>query len=362
MSSSFVRCCFRNIVCFSKEELSMKKERLSTLFKNFSIKECQNSSNLYEHLALKISEDDELLEIASFARSGQPVPNLLFGVVHSMLLKGKEHDLRNYYSSIVDHPQEVEDSFPHFRDFCLSFRQALIPLLQDKIVQTNEVRRCAYLYPSFCFIYSQIKKPLSLIEIGTSAGLQLLWDLYGYSYGDDLRYGHSSSDVVISSEIRGNNKPFLLPDSPPVALRFGVDLHVNDLSNSEDYLWMKSLIWPEHKERVELFNKAVNLLKNKSINLIEGDGIAFLPDITSQIPEDTAICIFHTHVANQIPENRKQELMNHIQTIGKKRDVFHLYNNMWDRDLHLDFFIDGKEYNKVIAETDGHARWFNWKL
>ncbi|MFC4078008.1 DUF2332 domain-containing protein [Salinithrix halophila] len=340
----------------------VKKERLSTLFKHFSLHECKNSSNLYEHLAFKVSEDEELLDIASHAQAGQPVPNLLFGAVHYLLLKGKHHELRQFYRSLVNHPQEVERAFPPFRDFCLSFKRELIPILQEKLVQTNEVRRCAYLYPSFCFIYRQVKKPLSLLEIGTSAGLQLLWDLYQYDYGDDRSYGHISSDILIRSEVKGNHQPFLLPESPPVALRFGVDLHINNLSNYEDTLWMRSLIWPEHKERVELFEKTVTVLKEQSLELIQGDGVELLPHIAEQIPEDTALCIFHTHVANQMPEESKLELMNHIQSIGKKRDVFHVYNNMWDRALHLDSFIDGRESNRVLAETEGHARWFEWKM
>lgn len=35
---------------------------------------------------------------------------------------------------------------------------------------------------------------------------------------------------------------------------------------------------------------------------------------------------------------------------------------MWDRDLHLDYFMNGNEHNETIAETDGHGRWFRWKL
>ncbi|MDY7224165.1 hypothetical protein [Halalkalibacterium halodurans] len=29
-------------------------------------------------------------------------------------------------------------------------------------------------------------------------------------------------------------------------------------------------------------------------------------------------------------------------------------------DLHLDSFIYGKEDNEIIAQTDGHGRWFKW--
>jgi hypothetical protein len=336
--------------------------QLSERFKNFAKRECRGSSELYEYLSLKIAEDDEMLELSSYAREGQPVPNLFLGTVHYLLLKGKEHDLKEYYQSIVESPRGIEDSFAHFKDFCQLYREEIISILKSKLVQTNEVRRCAYLYPSFCFIYNKVKKPLSLIEIGTSAGLQLLWDKYCYSYGNNEVYGNKHSNVHITAEIKGDNIPSFLLNSPPIASRVGLDLHINDLANSEDYLWLKSLIWPEHQERRELFENAANLFYKNPVKLIEGDGIALLADVVEQIPENTTICIFHTHVANQIPEDSKYELIEKIKIIGSKRDVFHLYNNMWDRKLHLDYFINGIEYNKKIGETDGHGRWFYWEL
>lgn len=253
-------------------------------------------------------------------------------------------------------------SFKHFKNFCKLYRDEIISILKTKLVQTNEVRRCTYLYPSFCYIYDQVKKPVSLIEIGTSAGLQLFWDQYCYSYGTEEVYGNVNSKVHLKSEIKGENQPFLLPNSPPVEERIGLDLHINDVSNEEDYLWLRSLIWPEHKERLEMFDYAATCLKEQSVKLIEGDGVSLLSEIAERIPEDSVICIFHTHVANQIPENVKHKLVEQIKEIGTTRDVFHLYNNMWDRDLHLDYFINGKEYNETVGETDGHARWFSWKL
>ncbi|TKI82276.1 DUF2332 family protein, partial [Bacillus cereus] len=89
-------------------------------------------------------------------------------------------------------------------------------------------RRCAYLYPSFCYIFNKVKKPLALIEIGTSSGLQLFWDQYSYSYGTDEMYGNINSNVHVTSEIRGTNVPHFLKESPSVVERIGLDLHVND--------------------------------------------------------------------------------------------------------------------------------------
>ena len=328
----------------------MDKSQLSLRFKNFSNIECKGSSELYEFLSLKVSEDDEMLELCFEAKSGQPVPNLLFGAIHYLLLKGKEHQLKRYYTTLTNPPRKVEDeTFFYFKDFCNVHREEIIPILKGKLVQTNEVRRCAYLYPIFSLIYNKVKKPLSLIEIGTSAGLQLLWDKYSYSYGTE-------ESVHITSEVKGDNTPLILPKSPPVLSKIGIDLHVSDLRNYEDYLWLKSLIWPEHQERLELFENAAKCYKENPVELIEGDGVTLLKDVVERLPKATAICVFHTHVANQIPVVLKYELLEKIKEIGSKKDTFHLYNNMWDRKLHLDYFIDGVEYNETVGDTDGHGR------
>lgn len=341
----------------------MGKSQLSLRFKNFSNIECKDSSELYEFLSLKVSEDDDMLELCSEAQSGQPVPNLLFGAVHYLLLKGKEHQLKEYYPSITNPQRKIENkTFGSFKEFCNVFRNDIISILKSKLIQTNEVRRCAYLYPIFSLVYSKVEKPLLLIEIGTSAGLQLLWDKYSYSYGTDDTYGDKNSSVHITSELKGENTPLFLPKSPPVASKIGLDLHICDLRNSEDYLWLKSLIWTEHQERLELFESSARCFIENPVELIEGDGVTLLTDVVETLPKDTAICIFHTHVANQIPEDSKYELLEKIKKIGSKRDVFHLYNNMWDRKLHLDYFINGAEYNQTIGDTDGHGRWFEWNI
>lgn len=340
----------------------MDTEFLSQRFTNFSARECKGSSKLYEHLSLKISEDHEMLELSSSSGEGQPVPNLFLAAVHYLLLSGSNHILKEYYPSITKYPRPVEASFTHFKDFCRQHREEIISILKNKLVQTNEIRRCAYLYPSFCFIYNKVKKPLSLVEIGTSAGLQLLWDRYSYSYGTNEFFGDLGSKVHLTAELRKGKVPLLFQSSPPVVSKIGIDLHVNDLSNSEDYLWLKSLIWPEHKERIELFEKAAQLFNENPIKLMEGDGVSLLGDVVKQIPLDSVVCIFHTHVANQIPNDLKKQLIENVKSIGAQRDVFHLYNNVWDAQLHLDYFINGNEYNEIIGMTEGHGRWFDWEL
>jgi hypothetical protein len=174
-------------------------------------------------------------------------------------------------------------------------------------------------------IYAIARKPLALIEIGTSAGLQLLWDQYSYCYDGSHRYGNQQSELVITAELRDDNAPFLLEYSPPVSTRVGVDLHVNNLNEPDDYLWLRALIWPEHTDRLARFDQAAASIKRQPLTLIEGNGVALLPDLAASIRQESALCVFHTHVANQFSPQDKTALEAHIQKLGGERDVFHLY-------------------------------------
>ena len=340
----------------------MEKGLLADKFRNFSENECKGSSDLYEYLSMKIADDEEMLALASRAREGQPVPNLLLGAVHYLLLKGKNHSLKEFYPSIVENPNNAEESYFHFKDFCNQYTDEILPIIKNKLVQTNEVRRCAYLFPTFNYIFELGKKPLALIEIGTSAGLQLLWDKYSYSYGTSEVYGDENSAVRITAEIEGENSPFLKGKIPPVVSRIGIDLNIIDLTDEEDYLWLNALIWPNHTERRELFEQAAEYVKETPLTLIEGNGVELLPNLSKEISKDYAICVFHTHVANQMPLEVKAKLLEQIKSIGADREIFHIYNNIQDRDLHLDYYMDGKEFANTVGETDGHGRWFSWEL
>lgn len=336
-------------------------QALKRSFKSFAV-ECQNTSPLYEFLSLKIAKCDDILKLCKHARPGQPPPNILFGSVHHLLLNGKRHSLEKFYPSIIRNPLPVKDSFSHFVDFCQIYTDDIVELLKTKLVQTNEVNRCAYLYPVFGYIYDIAKKPLALIEIGTSAGLQLIWDKYCYSYGEDRYFGQLDSPVHLTSIVKGDVLPKISWEIPPITERIGIDLHVNDVTEREDYLWLLSLIWPEHHERRELFKRAANLRETIDIQLVEGDGIAHLEELITMTTDSSLICVYHTHVANQFSKEQKNELLQKVEDIGQTRDIVHIYNNMWDLDLYIDLYVDGEKKRAIVGVVDGHGKWFTWNL
>ena len=108
--------------------------------------------------------------------------------------------------------------------------------------------------------------------------------------------------------------------------------------------------------------KAAACLKKHPVRLIEGDAVKLIGDVAATVPEDAVLCIFHTHVANQFSADAKRELTARLDELARKRDFYHLYNNMNDLELHLDAYADGTLAPLTIAETEGHGRWFAWKL
>ncbi|WP_155591394.1 DUF2332 domain-containing protein [Lysinibacillus cavernae] len=338
----------------------MPHTTLSRQFRIFAKHECEGSSPLYEHLANKIADDWDLLDIATFIPQNQPAPNLLLAAVHYLLASSKD-PLRNFYASFTATPHPIQKAFPFFKAFVLAHVDELKIVFQEKLVQTNEIRRCAYLYPMMTEIYNKHQQPLALIEIGASAGLQLGMDHYNYCYNQQLSITNTKNAVVLSSENRGETLPISLTNSPVVCKRIGIDLNPIDLRREEDSQWLQALIWPEHHERRLLFNEALPIFHKLNIQLIKGDAIQLVKELSQTIEQEAMLVVYHTHVANQMPLESRHALIEQLKEISMERPLYHCYNNLFDLQLHQDFINHGTvESIRTMERPDGHARWFQW--
>lgn len=213
---------------------TLPTDQIAQAFIKFAANECRGSSTLYELLSNEVATDVSILTLCERANPGQPIPNLLFGAVHYLLLSGHQHRLGDYYPSVSNEAKEVDQElFPSFQQFCATYETELVALLQTRLVQTNEVRRCEYLYPVFGMIYEHSKHTLALVEIGTSAGLQLLWDQYSYRYDNNEPVGNVTSSLEITAEVIGEGRPRLNLPLPPVRERIGFDLNIVELTDAD---------------------------------------------------------------------------------------------------------------------------------
>ena len=216
----------------------------------------------------------------------------------------------------------------------------------------------------FLSIAEQTKLPLTLIEVGTSAGLLLCLDAYNYEYKDankSIKIENSQDSLLLQSENKGEKLPSNLHSKLKIDHRIGIDLNIVDLNNQEELEWMLALIWPEHSERRQQFLEASQISSGIDKDMYEGDLLEILPSIIQSISPESQIVIFHTHVANQFPEQLKCNFESLLKDLSSNRPIYHIYNNMHDANLHQDYLVDGKvQEEKIYHSPDGHGRWFYW--
>jgi hypothetical protein len=321
-------------------------------------------SELYARLSEGVRDDAQLRAMCANAKPGQPHANLLFGAVHFLLLRGAQHPLRGFYPDLGG--ADKGDPFPAFRDFCLSRRDALLPLIDSRVTNTNEVGRSAILHPGFRVAAGQAKAPLALIEIGPSAGLNMIWDSYGIRYrsnGKTVAEIAPDAPLVIECELKGGKVPPTGP-SPQIASRAGLELNPVDLSDEDDRDWLRALMWPDQIARARRLDKAIALFAQEHPGIRNGDALALLPEAMAEAPPDAAICIYHTVVVYQFSNAMKGALDDILTTAGLRRPVMRLsfeMESLHENLLKLIRYHDGTKEERVLADTHPHGAWIEWR-
>jgi len=318
------------------------------------------TSPLYAGLSTRILEDPELLALAVEGPIGQPPPNLLFGAVHFLLLKGVQHPLARLYPSLNGGRDVDEDPYPAFREFCLANREAVADLVHTRRVQTNEVGRSSALQPAFAVIAALSGLPLALLEVGSSAGLNLLGDRYRYSYGGE-ETGDPASTVLIECRLRGELRP---PTAiAPVAWRLGIDREPVDVCDPEQALWLRALVWPDQPWRAKVLLEAIEVARQRPPRLLRGDALELLPEAIAQAPANTALCLFSSFTIGQFRPEERDRLEAQVAIAARSRPIDRVSLEWFPGEkpyLELDHLEGGRRTHTRLAAAHDHGQWLEW--
>lgn len=348
---------------------------------------CVGTSPLYERLARGVARDEFLLDLAGDVPEGKSPPHLLLAGVHDRLLAGVDHPLARFYPSVVDDPLDPTetDPVPDFRNFCEAHAVDLRETFHSRRTQTNAVRRCAALLPGFERVSREVdREPLSLLEVGPSAGLNLTWDRYRYEYGDlegagppaRVTVGPPDAPVTIESDVRGRVRPPLPGDAdaggepdagfPPVADRVGVDLNPLDVTDPADVRWLHALVWPEHDERHRVLSGAVEAARAAPPRIREGNAVGDLAEVAGELPADAPLVVYDTQVRYQLSESAREAYRRAIVDLaGEGRPVHWLTGSEGVPDeeaiwLEHGVVADGGVDLEKIGAYQQHGRWVRW--
>ncbi|GHO50902.1 DUF2332 domain-containing protein [Ktedonospora formicarum] len=304
---------------------------------HYTMKAFAQISPLYETFAQHLVGDHEMEALVALVDPNQPILVTFFTAVNVLLYGEPDDPLAAFYPSFTPSPRPVGEVYPFFRDFCLRHQEALRQMLPTMRLQTNEPTRCANLVPAFEKVFRLgHRRPLAMIEIGCSAGLNLRWDQYRYYYlqaNDPQKgqpwvvstFGNPFSPVLIQCTLEGEQRP-PLPHGitmPPIAQRVGIDLAPLDINKEEDQRLLSACIWPEEVARHQLLRNAISMArKEHPLPIITGDACEVLPELLEALPPEVTPCIYHSYALEQGPVQVRDQILALVQEASATRDLY----------------------------------------
>lgn len=360
---------------------------------------------LYRRLCEGAAEDLEVAARLLLAAPDQQTPNLLLAAVHDVLLAGERDRLADWYPTVLGATPGAsaqarsvgsgdDDPWPLFRNLALH-HPAVEQRLEAGITQTNEVGRSSLIFPA---VFSAARnarsapaggaRPVGIVEIGASAGLNVDPARYGYRYhvpGDPMHPEEivtavgPRSKLMIDCELRGGRVPPLPEGALIVETAVGIDRRPIVVSRSVDARWLVACQWPEEIERTARLRAAIALATEEPPIVEQGDAIADLGRHLAAVPAHALPVVVSTWTMAYLSVQRQQELMGELDRIGTHRDVALVYAEQPARIPGIPVpprpdgapdgratalvrmeWCDGERTEVRLGDAHPHGRWLEW--
>lgn len=336
-------------------------------------------SPLYERLSAAAARDEVALELlASAPDERQRRANLLFAAVHDVLLEDPSHPLARYYPSVGGHRPPEDGAEETFRCLLRDRHDELMRRVTNRATQTNEVARCAALWPALRRVAERLGGPIVLVEAGSSAGLLLHLDRYRYDLGGAYP-GPASSPVVIAPDVVGPPPP--AGGDPDVVRRIGIDRSPLDPADPADARWLQACVWPEHTGRLAQLRAALEVAReHDDVETVAGDLLATLPGVLGDLPDDVVPVVFHSAALAYLDAEGRGTVLDTLADAGRRRDLAWIslegpflppFADLAERDpqdgevevaflLGLSVWRGGAREDALLGRSHPHGRWLQW--
>ena len=233
-------------------------------------------------------------------------------------------------------------------------------------VQTNEVQRSWVLLPLLLRVAQRMgAKTFDLVELGPSAGLNLVWDRYGTA----TRRGSGGERTRCSASRARSGGRFradLLSSSLVFAVGSGSTVPRSTSRRRTAPGLLRSFVWAGQDDRMRRLDQAIEAVRSDPPQLVEGDYVAELPEVLAAQPRDGLTVVFQTASFGYIGDEGRARVRAVLEDAGRERPLAFISTgkprdpeeHCWG--LRLVYWPGGER--EFAGHADFHGAWLQWEL
>jgi hypothetical protein len=286
------------------------------------------------------------------------VPLRSAGGMHALHLSGTAPELAPIYAG------QPADDVAILREVVRGHEAALLPWL-DGPPQTNEAGRSSGFVAAMLWLAGQGMPPrFDCLEIGSSAGINLMMDRYHYDLGG-VAVGPDHASMQFKPEWRGPPPPDRRIE---IASLKGCDIAPVDLTDPAQALRLKAYIWPEHQVRFERLEAAIAAANQQPPDLVRMNAADFVEqELAKPQPAGTTRLLMHSIVWQYLPDAEKARIIGATEAAGARATqerslawvALEGNRTLLNHGLTVrNWPGDGEEH--VLAAAHAHGAWLEW--
>jgi len=275
-------------------------------------------SDLYARVLAAVARDvddggpcRQVLEPYAEAPVGDAILLRLLAGVHSLVLDGTLEELAGHYPSVGGTPGP---------DLGAAFVRAVgahvpgLASVMDSGVQTNEPGRSVAL---LCGFLAEHRPGLQIrvLEIGASAGLNLLFDHYHYRSAG-WSFGPPDSQLRFDDPWVG--RPPAARGPIEVVERRGCDVDPIDPSSPAGVQRLRSFVWPDQLPRLARLDAALAVAAAHPVEIDRAHAVGWLRERLAEPPPGVVTVVSHSIMFQYLSQPDRSELLDLLERAGAR--------------------------------------------
>lgn len=232
--------------------------------------------------------------------------------------------------------------------------------------QTNEAGRSSNFMAAVLWLAGQgLPSRFECLEIGSSAGINLMMDRYAYNLGG-VWAGPVDPAMRFEPEWRGDPPPDRMVR---IAGLKGCDVAPVDLTDPRQALRLKAYIWPEHSVRFERMEAAIAAAKERAPNLVRMNAADFVEtELAKPQDERTTRVLMHSIVWQYVPADQQARVTAAMEAAGERATpeqplawiALEANRTAHHHELVVRYWPGGEKAVK-LAVGHPHGAWIEWQ-